>query len=95
MNQYFVYIMASKKNGVLYIGVTRDLIKRVGQHKQCRIEGFTKKYFVKRLVYYELTSDIKSALGREKQLKKWNRGWKIALIEKDNPEWNDLHPIIL
>ena len=91
MKQYYVYILASKKDGVLYIGVTRDLIKRVWEHKNNLVEGFTKKYFVHRLVYFEDTSDIESAIKREKQLKKWNRDWKIQLIEKTNPNWEDLY----
>jgi len=91
MNTYYVYIMASKKNGTLYIGVTNDLIKRVYAHKNDLVEGFTKKYGVHQLVYYEQTEDVKSAIQREKQLKKWNRSWKIELIEKMNPEWKDLY----
>jgi putative endonuclease len=85
-----VYIMASKQNGTLYIGVTSDLPKRSWEHKNDAIDGFTKTYGVHRLVYYELHSDMLSAITREKQLKKWNRGWKIELIEKANPEWRDL-----
>lgn len=87
---YYVYIMASKRNGTLYVGVTNDLIKRAYQHKNNLADGFTKKYSVHSLVYYETTNDIKSALAREKQLKKWKRQWKLELIERDNPEWNDL-----
>ena len=87
--QYYVYILASKKDGVLYIGVTNDLVRRVYEHKQNFIEGFTKKYHVHYLVYYETTQDINAALQRKKQLKKWNRKWKIDLIEKDNPDWKD------
>lgn len=94
MKQYFVYILASKKNGTLYIGVTSDLLKRVWQHKNGVVEGFTKKYEVDRLVYYEQTEDVRSALSREKQLKNWKRQWKIELIEKKNPEWADLHEMI-
>ncbi|HHS14507.1 MAG TPA: GIY-YIG nuclease family protein [bacterium] len=90
MKQYFVYILASQRNGTLYIGVTNDLIKRVYQHKNNIIKGFTDKYKVHHLVYYETTGDIESAIQREKQLKKWNRKWKLELIEKMNPEWNDL-----
>jgi putative endonuclease len=88
---YFVYILASKKDGVLYIGVTNDLIRRVFEHKNSFSKGFTNKYFVHRLVYFEETTDIHSAISREKQLKKWNRQWKIELIEKDNPNWEDLY----
>ena len=91
MNSYYVYILASKKNGTLYIGVTGDLIKRIYEHKQGLVEGFTKKYTVHQLVYYEETSDIKSAIEREKRLKKWERKWKIELIEKHNPQWKDLY----
>ena len=88
---YYVYILASKKYGTLYIGVTHDLIKRVYEHKHDLIEGFTKTYQVHRLVYYEHTEDIHSAIQYEKRLKKWNRQWKIALIELSNPEWQDLY----
>jgi len=90
MNQYYVYILASRKNGVLYIGVTNNLELRTSQHKDRNTEGFTKKYFVHKLVYYETTNDINSAIAREKAMKKWNREWKIRLIEKGNPEWKDL-----
>lgn len=86
----YVYILASKKNGVLYIGVTSNLINRIYQHKKGLLEGFTKKYKIKSLVFHETYGDIQEAFRREKQLKKWNREWKIKLIEKDNPEWNDI-----
>ncbi len=92
MAKYFVYVLASKKNGTLYIGVTNDLVRRVYEHKEDFVEGFTKRYRVHMLVYYESCEDIDSAIAREKQLKKWNRAWKIELIEKDNPEWTDLYP---
>jgi putative endonuclease len=85
-----VYIMASKPNGTLYIGVTSDLAKRSWEHKTDSADGFTKRYGVHRLVYYELHQDILSAIAREKQLKKWNRVWKLELIEAQNPEWKDL-----
>ena len=88
---YSVYILASRKNGTLYIGVTSNLAKRIWEHKNDVIEGFTKKYNVKRLVYFEQTEDVHSALEREKQLKRWKRKWKIELIEKDNPTWRDLY----
>jgi len=88
---YYVYILASKRNGTLYIGVTSNLIKRIYEHKNNLVEGFTKKYFVHDLVYYEETTDINSAIEREKRLKKWNRQWKIELIEKSNPNWEDLY----
>ena len=91
MKQYFVYILASKRNGTLYIGVTKNLQKRVYEHKEKKVEGFTQKYDVSKLVYFEQTSDVHSALARERQLKKWNRAWKINLIEKNNPQWKDLY----
>ena len=87
-----VYILASRRIGTLYIGVTSDLVKRVWQHKEDLVEGFTKRYGVHALVYYELHGDMVNAIQREKQMKKWNRAWKIALIEKENPEWLDLWP---
>jgi putative endonuclease len=89
---YFVYILASKRNGTLYIGLTSDLTRRVAEHKSGEIAGFTKKYSVKMLVYYEVHESIESAILREKQLKKWNRVWKLRLIEQQNPEWKDLFP---
>ncbi len=89
--QYFVYILASKKNGTLYVGMTNDLIKRVYQHKNNLADGFTKKYNVHNLVYYEIHNNVCNAITREKQLKKWNRQWKIELIQTNNPEWNDLY----
>lgn len=92
---YFVYILASKRNGTLYIGVTGDLIQRIDQHKNKIADGFTKKYGVDKLVYFEETTEIESAILREKQLKKWNRSWKLALIEKQNPNWDDLFYKIL
>jgi putative endonuclease len=85
-----VYILASKQNGTLYIGVTSELAKRAWTHKNDVIEGFTKRYGVHRLVYYEIHPDMASAILREKQLKKWNRAWKLELIESKNPEWTDL-----
>lgn len=87
----YVYILASKQNGTLYIGVTSDLIKRIWQHKNSFVDGFTKKYSVKRLVYYEEHESMLSAINREKRLKEWKRKWKLDLIEKDNPNWNDLY----
>jgi putative endonuclease len=83
--------MASKKNGTLYLGVTNNLIQRVWQHKNNVQEGFTKKYGVHRLVWYEASTDIKVVIHREKQMKKWRRQWKINLIEKENPNWDDLY----
>ncbi|MBB4378569.1 putative endonuclease [Bradyrhizobium sp. CIR48] len=91
---YYVYILASKIGGTLYIGITNDLIRRVAQHKLKLIESFTKDYGVVRLVYFEQFDDPENAIKREKRLKKWKRDWKIALIEKDNPDWNDLYPEI-
>lgn len=91
MKDYFIYILASKKNGTLYIGVTNNLKRRVYEHKEGIIEGFTKEYNVKDLVYFETTSDVKSAIEREKQLKKWERKRKLDLIEIDNPDWIDLY----
>ena len=90
-----VYILASKRNGTLYIGVTSDLIKRTWEHKHDSVEGLTKRYRVHRLVYYELHEDMESAIRREKQMKNWNRDWKLELIEKQNPNWRDLWEGIL
>ena len=95
MNQYYVYILASKKNGTLYIGVTRDLVKRCYEHKHDLVEGFTKKYQVHTLVYYETHDSAIEAIVREKQIKKWNRNWKIRLIEEMNPDWRDLYDEII
>jgi putative endonuclease len=83
--------MTNKPNGVLYVGVTNDLISRVYQHKNGLADGFTKKYHLHRLVYYENTSDVYEAIAREKRLKKWHRQWKIDLINQFNPSWADLH----
>jgi putative endonuclease len=87
---YYIYILASKRNGILYTGVTSNLQNRISQHKTEAVKGFTSKYFVHKLVYYEQTEDVNSAISREKVLKKWNRSWKIRLIETDNPTWRDL-----
>jgi putative endonuclease len=89
-----VYILASKRNGTLYIGVTGDLVKRVWEHKNDLVEGFAKRYQEHDLVYYELHDDMVTAITREKQIKKWNRAWKIEMIEKQNREWTDLWPQI-
>jgi putative endonuclease len=89
---YYVYILASRIGGTLYIGVTNDLIRRVAEHKLKIAQGFTKRYDVARLVYFEVFDQIEQAIQREKRLKKWPRAWKISLIEKDNPNWNDLYP---
>lgn len=91
MNQYFVYIMASKRNGTIYIGMTNDLVRRVYQHKNHLIEGFTQDYDVTQLVYFETCGSVEGAITREKQLKEWKRSWKLELIEKSNPDWKDLY----
>ena len=91
MKCYYVYILASGKKGTLYIGVTGDLIRRVMEHKNGKIAGFTKKYKTNQLVYYEQTDRIISAIEREKQMKAWKRSWKINLIEAVNPQWRDLY----
>jgi putative endonuclease len=90
-----VYILASKRNGTLYIGVTSDLQKRSWEHKNDLFDGFTKKYGVHQLVYYELHDNMVSAITREKQLKKWNRAWKLELIKQGNPDWKDLWQAIV
>lgn len=95
MKKYFVYILASTRNGTLYIGITNDLIKRVWQHKEKIVEGFTKKYDVKMLVYYEEFADPKEAIKREKNIKAWKRQWKLRLIEENNPDWEDLYHRII
>jgi putative endonuclease len=91
----YVYILASERNGTLYIGVTNDLIRRVFEHREEAVEGFTQRYGVKRLVHYEQFDDIATAIQREKSLKRWSRAWKIELIEQANPEWDDLYPRII
>ncbi len=85
-----VYILASQRNGTLYIGVTSDLVKRVWEHQHNLVEGFTQRYGVHTLVYFEPHDTMEEAIRREKQLKKWNRAWKIVLIEQHNPQWEDL-----
>ena len=92
---YCVYILSSKRNGTLYVGVTNNLVKRIWEHKNNVADGFTKKYAVRYLVYFEQHNNPESAITREKQIKKWNRLWKIRLIEEKNPEWSDLHEQIL
>jgi putative endonuclease len=94
MKEYYVYMICSKRNGTLYTGVTSDLIKRVYEHKNKLADGFSKKYDVHRLVWYESHETVEEAIVREKQIKKWNRRWKLKLIERDNPEWNDLYETI-
>ena len=96
MSKYsYVYILANCRNGTIYIGVTSDLIKRIWQHKNKAVNGFSEKYAVDKLVFYEVHDSILSAIAREKQLKNWHRAWKLELIEKNNPEWNDLFDEIL
>ena len=91
---YWVYILASRLGGTLYIGVTNNLMRRVYEHRSKTVPGFTKKYGVSRLVYYEQFGDVEFAIRREKRLKKWPRTWKIRLIEEANPDWHDLYPAI-
>ena len=90
-----IYILASQRNGTLYIGATSDLVQRVWQHKTHEVEGFSNRYGVDRLVHFELFEDMLSAIAREKQLKKWNRAWKVELIESQNPTWRDLRDEII
>jgi putative endonuclease len=91
----WVYILASKPNGILYTGVTSDLVRRVYEHREGLVDGFTKRYGVKRLVYFERHDDIEAAILREKQVKEWKRAWRVRLILKDNPEWEDLYDRIV
>ena len=91
---YYVYLLASSKHGTLYLGVTNDLIRRAYEHKSKAIPGFTSRYGVDRLVWFECYDDPVSAITREKEIKKWRRDWKIAVIERDNPDWLDLHDAI-
>jgi putative endonuclease len=92
---YFVYILASQRNGTLYVGVTNDLVRRIYEHREKLIEGFTSQYNVTRLVWFDQTASIEEAIAHEKRLKRWQREWKIALIEKSNPNWDDLYESIL
>lgn len=94
MPHFWVYILASRYHGTLYVGVTNNIVKRVWEHKHELTEGFTKRYGVHTLVYFEDHNDIQEAIQREKQLKKWNRAWKIRLIEENNSMWKDLYEII-
>jgi putative endonuclease len=94
MKTYYVYILATDRNGTIYIGVTNDLVRRLDEHHSGDTEGFTKKYGVHKLVYFEQTPDIEAAIYREKQLKNWRRQWKLDLIEKANPHWDDLAQVI-
>jgi putative endonuclease len=91
----FVYIMASRRNGTLYIGVTSDLVKRTYEHRNALVAGFTRKYGCKLLVWYEVHDDIQQARHRELQMKKWKRLWKLSTIEAMNPDWRDLYPTLL
>jgi|SRR6185312_11848589 putative endonuclease len=91
---YFVYMLASRHYGTLYIGVTNDLIRRVSEHKEGSVPGFTRRYGVKVLVWYEQYADIHDAIAREKTLKRWKRDWKIALLEAENQHWIDLYPVL-
>ena len=95
MRNYYVYVLASKRNGTLYVGVTSDLVRRVYAHKNDFVEGFTKKYGVHMLVYFEECGDRCGAIQREKQIKEWKRQWKLELIENVNPKWRDLYEDIL
>ncbi|MBV9549346.1 MAG: GIY-YIG nuclease family protein [Alphaproteobacteria bacterium] len=91
---YFVYMLASGHYGTLYIGVTNDILRRVGEHREGVVPGFTRRYGIKRLVWYEQHSDIHDAIAREKKLKRWRRDWKITLLEAENPHWIDLYPAL-
>ena len=93
-HEYFVYMLASKPQGTLYVGVTNDLMRRVYQHKDGLLPGFTKKYGVKMLVWYNAYGDINDAIAQEKRIKRWRRDWKKNLIERDNPHWIDLYPAL-
>jgi len=93
--QLYVYILTNKRNGTLYVGVTSNLPQRIRQHKNHQFDGFSKKYNVKQLVYFEQHDTAESAITREKQIKKWNRAWKLRLIEKNNSQWKDLYDLIL
>ncbi len=94
-NTYYVYIMSNRPNGTLYVGVTNDLIFRARQHREGLTEGFTKRYGLTRLVYYECYNSIDQAIWREKRIKTWLRAWKVRLIHQNNPEWNDLAPNLI
>jgi len=91
---FYVYLLASRKEGTLYLGVTKDLVRRTYQHREKLLPGFTSRYDVRRLVWFEVYDDPTTAIVREKQIKKWRRAWKIDLIETENPEWKDLYPEI-
>ncbi|MGE5894097.1 MAG: GIY-YIG nuclease family protein [bacterium] len=91
MRTFYVYMLCNRRNGTLYVGVTSELIKRIYEHKNDLVDGFTRKYAVHSLVWYEMHENAEAALAREKQIKKWKRQWKLELIEKDNPHWKDLY----
>ena len=95
MSGGWIYILTNKRNGVLYVGVTNDLIRRVGEHREGVVAGFTKKHGVKRLVYFERYEDIQTAIQREKNIKHWSRAWKVGLILAGNPDWRDLYDEVL
>ena len=95
MKNYFVYLLASQPRGTLYLGVTSDLVRRVAEHRNGTRDGFTEKYGVHRLVWYEQFFDVREAIAREKKLKKWRRAWKVSLIEERNVHWDDLYPGLL
>ena len=92
---FYTYMLANQRNGTLYIGVTNDLVRRVHEHRSEMIPGFSRKYGVKQLVYYEVHTSAEAAITREKQLKKWKRRWKLRIIEEQNPDWNDLYQSII
>jgi putative endonuclease len=92
---FYVYILASRKHGTIYIGVTNDLIRRVYEHKETLVPGFTKEHGIDKLVCYEIFDDPESAIVREKRLKRWKRDWKVELIERDNPNWDDLYSALI
>jgi putative endonuclease len=92
---YYVYLLASKKHGTLYLGVTKDIVRRGYEHRTKAVEGFSSRYGVTRLVWFEIYDDAPKDIAREKQIKKWHRDWKIRLIEEQNPEWEDLYPDIV
>jgi putative endonuclease len=91
---YYVYIIASRKDGAIYVGVTNDIVRRIYEHRIKAVPGFTSRFNITRLVWFEIYDDPISAISREKELKKWKRSWKVQLIEKDNPEWKDLYESI-
>jgi len=94
-HEYFVYMLASRPHGTLYVGVTNDLARRITEHKEGTVPGFTKKYDVSNLVWFEEFGDIQEAIAKEKRLKRWRRDWKRSLIEEENPHWTDLYPALV